>query len=282
MASTLQSMSTNPKISVTKARRERQKAAMAESGNEIQAIRYKLEALEDTVAQLAVKVERSIPCPLMPPGLSDPLSETLQARLDRLEILLICSPSMSPDVDTVLSKLLEKCNKMEPDRELSPIKEMEEDVYNQALSTRACPNFDIYSEAHRSDPEEEEEVITDPAPKPETALIDPMSKCIQLAQSLEAEVHALPPSSKRELFESDVLSKFECLLAECPLHPKTSLPRPKFTKSFDNMHCEWYWQLVCKKHHNGTGDPECKTDLFINMMYVVHCLWKGHTIPLHM
>ena len=77
-----------------------------------------------------------------PPGLHGAIVETLSqqildvlrvsiegtlsavnARLDRLEPLVVCSPSTAPTVDVVLDHVIAKTHGREPERELSPSKD---------------------------------------------------------------------------------------------------------------------------------------------------------------
>ena len=110
-------------------------------------MKLRIEVLEVTVTQLRAQVKNMLPC-VVPPGLHNfSASEQFQRRVERLETLLVCSPECSLDVDVVLARLLERRCSVEPEKEISLIKQLQE-IQDQDLSgTVACLNFDKYRDA---------------------------------------------------------------------------------------------------------------------------------------
>ena len=148
MADSSKQMVCIAEVSVTKVRRERQKAAKAESANFMQVVKSRLEVLEEAVAQISAQMKKMLESNMcMPPGLHDAAAvQQLQGRVERLETLLVCSLQLSPEVDAVLAGLLETRLVAEPDRELSPITEMHEMQVDQFALAPTCLNFDAHSE----------------------------------------------------------------------------------------------------------------------------------------
>jgi len=109
---------------------------------------------------------------------------------------------------------------------------------------------------------------------------DPVAKCLSIAQELrqQGEQLQIPIANNGEEFVELVLDKFGDLLEAAPLEPQTKISRDSFAELYDNMHREAHWNQVVKRYHNGTGDPESKSDVFIELMNVIHCLWKGYPL----
>merc|ERR1719454_1836968 len=83
----------------------------------------------------------------------DVVPASLQTRVDRLETLLVCTPS--PSVDEVLEQMLQKqlrdnCHikSVEPESEMSPHKARVASLRTEVLERSATNLFDIFEDRH--------------------------------------------------------------------------------------------------------------------------------------
>ena len=69
--------------------------------------------------------------------------------------------------------------------------------------------------------------------------------------------------------DSILWDTFGGILAECPERPRTALNRDRFKEKYGNINGKSFWYDVTRKLHNGTGDPLCKSDLFLELMAMI-------------
>jgi len=221
-----------------------------------------------------------------------------QDRLDRLEKILVCTPPkvLEPSVDQVLDQLLlhridEQQSSVEPELELTPEKSK-----RQSLG----PNFDAFHEnvdegnvkrqltaslsgsVHtNSNLSASIECASPLNMDSETHVEDLQSllkKCTGIAQQVCSEVRQMQEKGEQHELEKLIIDKFGSILSSCPTSPRTKLDREEIRRRYDRHDRHWVWSLVCRTFHNSTGDPESKSDAFIEIMHILWCLLSKNEI----
>ena len=231
------------------ARHQRREAAVARDRANVE---KRFKNLEDAISSMTSKVDDilskiSQSALQYPPGLV-----SFQERLERLETLLVCSSQLSPDVDSVLTELLNRRSNPEPEKELSPIKEAIEKEMNNAPVLPECLFFGIYSDTEEID----EDSIT-------------ISKCEEISRRINDQLRQTIAEENHCKLEEFVLDSYGGLVATVPNLPRTTLERDVIRQTYASHDRHWAWSLMTRRFHDGAGDSKSKSDLFLKVMYII-------------
>ena len=99
-----------------------------------------------------------------------------------------------------------------------------------------------------------------------------LGDCVEIALATRGQAVALQAEHKHDELAELVFNKFGNVLESCPQFPKTKLKRDEIREMYSNHDRHFLWSRACCKWHNGTGDPESKSDVFLKAMFIIHCI----------
>ena len=62
--------------------------------------------------------------------------------------------------------------------------------------------------------------------------------------------------------------------------PRTVAKRDAIRRRYCNHDRHWIWTFICREYHNETGDPESKSEMFLKVSYIIHCLLNQNNLDL--